>query len=72
MSGNPLLTPIFPAGREPLPPGVAEEERDAYNQGLKYQQYMTMGMESCVAKTILAGGMGTLSPSSTVSVSATF
>ncbi|KAI0724698.1 mitochondrial import inner membrane translocase subunit TIM22 [Fomitopsis betulina] len=58
MSGNPLLTPIFPAGREPLPPGVAEEERDAYNQGLKYQQYMTMGMESCVAKTILAGGMG--------------
>ncbi|EPT00377.1 hypothetical protein FOMPIDRAFT_1023780 [Fomitopsis schrenkii] len=58
MSGNPLLTPIFPAGKEPLPPGVTEEEREAFNQGKKYQQYMTMGMESCVAKTILAGGMG--------------
>lgn len=72
MSGNPLLTPIFPAGKEPLPPGVTEEEREAYNQGKKYQQYMSMGMESCVAKTILAGGMGMLSPFSTVLVSATF
>lgn len=72
MSGNPLLTPIFPAGKEPLPPGVTEEEREAFNQGKKYQQYMTMGMESCVAKTILAGGMGMLSPCSAVLVLATF
>lgn len=61
MSANPLLAPLFPAGKEPLPPGVSEEEREAYLQGQKYQQYMAMGAESCVAKTILAGGMGTLS-----------
>ncbi|KAI9062411.1 mitochondrial import inner membrane translocase subunit TIM22 [Trametes sanguinea] len=54
----PLVAPVFPAGREPLPPGVTEEEREAYQQAKKYQNYMTVAMESCVAKTGIAGGGG--------------
>ncbi|KAI0368986.1 mitochondrial import inner membrane translocase subunit TIM22 [Pilatotrama ljubarskyi] len=54
----PLVAPVFPAGKEPLPPGISDEERESYLQAKKYQDYMTMGMESCVAKTIIAGGGG--------------
>ncbi|KAL7277773.1 hypothetical protein ACG7TL_008716 [Trametes sanguinea] len=54
----PLVAPVFPAGREPLPPGVSEEEREAFQQAKKYQNYMTVAMESCVAKTAIAGGGG--------------
>ena len=56
----PLVAPVYPAGKEPLPPGISDEEREAYLQAKKYQNYMTMGMESCVAKTIIAGGGGAL------------
>ncbi|KAI0645217.1 mitochondrial import inner membrane translocase subunit TIM22 [Trametes meyenii] len=54
----PMTAPVFPAGKEPLPPGISDEERDAYLQAKKYQDYMTSGMESCVTKTIIAGGGG--------------
>ncbi|EGN91883.1 hypothetical protein SERLA73DRAFT_191906 [Serpula lacrymans var. lacrymans S7.3] len=54
----PLVAPLFPAGKEPLPPGFTEEEREQLMQAKKYQNWMTMGMESCVAKTALAGGGG--------------
>ena len=54
----PLVAPVFPAGKEPLPPGITEEERENYMQARKYQNWMTMGMESCVAKTAIAGGGG--------------
>ncbi|KAI8970818.1 mitochondrial import inner membrane translocase subunit TIM22 [Trametes punicea] len=54
----PLVAPVFPAGREPLPPGISDEEREAYLQAKKYQNYMTIGMESCIAKSIIAGGGG--------------
>ncbi|KAI0359602.1 mitochondrial import inner membrane translocase subunit TIM22 [Trametes cingulata] len=54
----PLVAPVFPAGKEPLPPGISDEDRESYLQAKKYQDYMTMGMESCVAKTIIAGGGG--------------
>ncbi|KAL6305179.1 Tim17-domain-containing protein [Sparassis latifolia] len=54
----PMVAPIYPAGKEPLPPGITEEEREQFLQAKKYQDYMTMGMESCVAKTIIAGGGG--------------
>ncbi|KAI0333022.1 mitochondrial import inner membrane translocase subunit TIM22 [Cubamyces sp. BRFM 1775] len=54
----PLVAPVFPAGKEPLPPGISEEEREAYFQAKRYQDYMTKGMESCVAKTIIAGAGG--------------
>ncbi|KZT01448.1 Tim17-domain-containing protein [Laetiporus sulphureus 93-53] len=58
MTSIPMVAPIFPAGKEPLPPGISEEERENYLQAKKYQDYMTKGMESCVAKTIIAGGGG--------------
>ncbi|CDO78026.1 hypothetical protein BN946_scf184907.g16 [Trametes cinnabarina] len=54
----PLVAPVFPAGREPLPPGVTEEEREAYQQAKKYQDMMSAGMESCVTKTVIAGAGG--------------
>ena len=54
----PMTAPIFPAGKEPLPPGITEEERDAYFQAKKYERWMSVGMESCVAKTAIAGGRG--------------
>ena len=50
-----LVAPVFPAGKEPLPPGFTEEDRENMLQAKKYQDYMTMGMESCAAKTVIAG-----------------
>ncbi|KAL4080030.1 Tim17/Tim22/Tim23/Pmp24 family-domain-containing protein [Scleroderma yunnanense] len=62
MNGNPLplVAPLYPAGREPLPPGITEENREQFLQAKKYQSWMTTGMESCVAKTVMAGvgGLG--------------
>ena len=58
MASIPLVAPIFPAGREPLPPGFTEEDRANMLQAKKYQAWMTMGMESCLAKTAIAGGGG--------------
>jgi len=58
MASIPLVAPIFPAGREPLPPGFSEEEREQLLQAKKYQDLMTTGMESCAAKTVIAGGGG--------------
>jgi len=58
MANFPLKVPIYPPGKEPLPPGFSEADRSAFNEQMKYQRWMTMGMESCVAKTILAGGAG--------------
>ena len=54
----PLVAPIFPAGQEPLPPGMTEDDRAQLEQARKYQNMMSMGMESCVAKTAMAGGGG--------------
>lgn len=55
MTGLPLVAPLFPAGKEPLPPGFTEEDRAQLLQAKKYQSWMTSGMESCVAKTAIAG-----------------
>jgi hypothetical protein len=51
----PLVAPVFPAGMEPLPPGMTEEDRANLLQAKKYQDYMTAGVESCLAKTTIAG-----------------
>ena len=59
MQTHPLLAPVFPAGREPLPPGMTEEDRANMMQIKKYQDYMSAGMESCLGKTTLAGVFGT-------------
>jgi hypothetical protein len=55
---HPLLVPLFQAGKEPLPPGMTEEDRANMMQVKKYQNYMTAGMESCVGKTTMAGVAG--------------
>jgi mitochondrial import inner membrane translocase subunit TIM22 len=57
-SNFPGLVPLFPSGKEPLPPGVSEDERDAFNQMKKTENFMTMASESCAFKTVLAGGGG--------------
>lgn len=69
MPGNPLLAPIFPAGKEPLPPGFTEEDRAQLMQAKKTQDWMAMEMESCVAKTIMAGGGGTFLASDCFTIS---
>jgi hypothetical protein len=58
MSTLPLVPPLFPAGKEPLPPGFTENDRQVMLQNKRMQNYMQMGMESCLAKTTLAAGMG--------------
>ena len=56
---HPLLAPVFPAGMEPLPPGMTEDDRANMLQVKKYQDYMSAGMESCIGKTAVAGAFGT-------------
>ena len=58
MSNLPLVPPVFAKGKEPLPPGWTEEDRANMMQAQKYQEWMQAGMESCVAKTAIAGGGG--------------
>ena len=58
MSSLPLVPPLFPAGKEPLPPGFTEDDRQIMLQNKRMQNYMQMGMESCLAKTVMAAGMG--------------
>lgn len=55
MTSLPLVAPLFPAGKEPLPPGLTEEDRAQFLQAKKYQTWMSHGMESCAAKTVIAG-----------------
>lgn len=62
MSSPPLVAPVFPKGKEPLPPGWTEEDRANMMQTQKYQEWMQTGMESCVAKTAIAGGGGEYTP----------
>ena len=58
MSNLPLVAPIFAKGKEPLPPGWTEEDRANMMEAQKYQNWMQTGMESCAAKTVIAGGGG--------------
>ena len=58
MDRLPLVAPIFPAGREPLPPGLSEDDRPAIEQQKKMEKFMGGAMESCAVKTTMAGGMG--------------
>ena len=58
MSSLPLVPPLFPAGKEPLPPGFTEDDRQVMLQNKRMQNYMQVGMESCIAKTAMAAGMG--------------
>jgi import inner membrane translocase subunit TIM22 len=55
----PGRVPIWAPGKEPLPPGVTEEDRPYYDQTKRWEGYTAMAMESCAVKTTLAGGAGT-------------
>lgn len=54
----PCRVPIWPPGKEPLPPGLTEDDRPYYEQTKRWEGYTTMAMESCAVKTTLAGGAG--------------
>lgn len=54
----PGLVPLHIPGKEPLPPGVTEEERDAFDKMKKTEKFMSMGAETCAFKTVIAGGGG--------------
>ena len=54
----PGQVPIWAPGREPLPPGFTEEDREQLAQMKKWEGYMSMGGESCITKTVLAGTLG--------------
>lgn len=55
----PASVPIWAPGKEPLPPGLTEDDRAYYDQTKRWEGYTTMAMESCAAKSALAGGFGT-------------
>ncbi|PPQ87472.1 hypothetical protein CVT25_008208 [Psilocybe cyanescens] len=54
----PGRVPIWAAHKEPLPPGLLEEDRPMYEQTKRWEGYMASAMESCPVKTVLAGGAG--------------
>lgn len=56
-----FLVPLFPAGQEPLPSGISEEERPQYEQNKKIEKYMGMAAESCAFKSATAGVFGSWS-----------
>jgi hypothetical protein len=53
-----FLVPLYPAGQEPPPPGISEEEIPGWEQQKKMEKYMSLASESCIFKSTLAGGMG--------------
>ena len=55
----PCRVPIWAPHKEPLPPGLTEEDRPFYEQNKRWEGYMGSAMESCPVKTTLAGGAGT-------------
>lgn len=50
-----MTVPLFAPGKEPLPPGWTEEDRAQLALQKKYQDFFAMGMESCAAKSVIAG-----------------
>ncbi|CAD6581476.1 MAG: Mitochondrial import inner membrane translocase subunit tim22 [Tremellales sp. Tagirdzhanova-0007] len=55
---NPLLAPIFLPGQEPVPPGTTDDEREAFQQAMKWQKIIGTVPESCPFKVVLSGGAG--------------
>lgn len=53
-----LLPSLWLPGKEPLPPGMTEDDREQLMQAKKYADLMSMGMESCITKTVIAGAGG--------------
>ena len=58
----PPLAPVFLPGKEPLPPGMTEDDRAQLNEAKKYQDLMARAPETCLFKTGMAGVAGTCLP----------
>jgi import inner membrane translocase subunit TIM22 len=62
------MTSLFPgqvpyaAGKEPVPAGFTPEDVENVRQAKKMEMFMSEAMTSCPAKTVMAGGAGTLVP----------
>lgn len=54
----PGVAPLFPAGREPLPPGLTEEDREVIKQQKYYQDMITEAPHSCLGKGVISMGAG--------------
>jgi len=54
----PGRVPLWAPGKEPLPPGLTEDDRPYLVQAKRWEGYTTMAMESCAVKATLAGGAG--------------
>lgn len=54
----PGLVPLWAPGKEPLPPGLSEEDREGFEKVKKWEGYTSMATESCVFKTGMAGVAG--------------
>ncbi|KAF9031235.1 Tim17-domain-containing protein [Hymenopellis radicata] len=54
----PFSVPIYPVGKEPLPPGFTEDDREAWLQTRMFQNKTTMITESAPFRSAMAGVMG--------------
>ncbi|PWZ02341.1 Tim17-domain-containing protein [Testicularia cyperi] len=54
----PLVAPVYLPGKEPLPPGLTEDDREQIAQIAKWNKIANMGMESCPVKCALSGAAG--------------
>ncbi|KAJ3505973.1 hypothetical protein NLJ89_g7132 [Agrocybe chaxingu] len=57
-SNLPCQVPIWAPHKEPLPPGLTEEDRPLWEQNKRMEKYLGAAMESCPVKATLAGGAG--------------
>lgn len=55
---SPWLTPVYVPGKEPLPPGVSEEERQQLHQLEYWSKFGAGAMESCPVKFAISGVAG--------------
>ncbi|KIM40301.1 hypothetical protein M413DRAFT_73782 [Hebeloma cylindrosporum] len=53
----PCRVPIWAPHKEPLPPGLSEEDRPFFEQNKRWEGYMGSAMESCPVKTTLPPGV---------------
>ncbi|TRM69060.1 Tim17/Tim22/Tim23/Pmp24 family-domain-containing protein [Schizophyllum amplum] len=53
-----LLPPYFMPGKEPLPPGYTEDDRQVMMEQQKMNRTIERVQESCAVKTVLAGAGG--------------
>jgi mitochondrial import inner membrane translocase subunit TIM22 len=53
-------TPIYVPGKEPLPPGFGDNERQVILQNWQFERYASKVQESCAVKTAMSGAGGAL------------